>query len=428
MNPDPDYSAAYVILRTNRYDVAGHGFAFTIGKCNDVCVAATETLAPHVEGLRAEAMFEDMGTFARSLTGISQLRWLGPEKGVMHMATAAVINAAWDLYAKVRGVPLWKLLAEMSPEEIVALVDFRYLTDALTPDDALAILRSDEPTRAEREQELLGSGYPAYTTSAGWLGYRDDQLRRLSQRPGYAQILPGSARGLQLPRRRGLGDGVSERVALVTGASRGIGRAIADRLAADGWRVETAERSSGVDLADVDAARAAVERLDRIDALVANAGTAVRKPALEQSVEEWERVIRVNLTSVFVLAQAAARRMVGADGGGIVLIASMTSFVGGTNVAPYAASKGGVAQLTKALSNELAGRGVRVNAIAPGFVVTDLTADMDEPRRSAADARIPMGRWGTPEDVAGPVAWLLSDDSRYVTGAVIPVDGGFLAN
>jgi 2-deoxy-D-gluconate 3-dehydrogenase len=221
---------------------------------------------------------------------------------------------------------------------------------------------------------------------------------------------------------------VSERVALVTGASRGIGRAIADRLAVDGWRVETAERSSGVDLADLDAARAAVEGLERIDALVANAGTAVRKPALEQSVDEWERVIRLNLTSVFVLAQAAARRMIGTDGGGIVLIASMTSFVGGTNVAPYAASKGGVAQLTKALSNELAGRGVRVNAIAPGFIVTDLTADMEEPRRSATDARIPIGRWGTPEDIAGPVAWLLSDDSRYVTGAVIPVDGGFLAN
>jgi L-alanine-DL-glutamate epimerase-like enolase superfamily enzyme len=183
MNPDPDYSAAYVILRTNRYDVAGHGFAFTIGEGNEVCVAAIEALAPHVEGLRAEAMFEDMGGFARSLTGISQLRWLGPEKGVMDMATAAVINAAWDLYAKVRGVPLWNLLAGMSPEEIVALVDFRYLTDALTPDDALAILRRHEPTRAERERELLESGYPAYTTSAGWLGYGEEQVRYWVEEP-----------------------------------------------------------------------------------------------------------------------------------------------------------------------------------------------------------------------------------------------------
>jgi 2-deoxy-D-gluconate 3-dehydrogenase len=220
----------------------------------------------------------------------------------------------------------------------------------------------------------------------------------------------------------------SERVALVTGASRGIGHAIAGRLARDGWQVETAERATGVDLSDLDAARSSVERLDRIDALVANAGTAVRRPALEHSVEDWERVLRVNLTSVFVLAQAAARRMVEAGGGQIVLLASMTSFVGGTNVAAYAASKGGVAQLTKALSNELAARGVRVNAIAPGFIETQLTADMEEPRRSATDARIPMGRWGTPEDVAGPVSWLLSDDARYVTGAVIPVDGGFLAS
>lgn len=218
------------------------------------------------------------------------------------------------------------------------------------------------------------------------------------------------------------------KVALVTGASRGIGHAIADRLATDGWRVETAERATGVDLSDLDAARGAIERLDRIDALVANAGTAVRGPALEYSLEDWERVLRVNLTSVFVLAQAAARRMVEAGGGQIVLMASMTSFVGGTNVAAYAASKGGIAQLTKALSNELAALGVRVNAIAPGFVETELTADMEGSRRRATDARIPMGRWGTPEDIAGPVSWLLSDDALYVTGAVIPVDGGFLAN
>lgn len=218
------------------------------------------------------------------------------------------------------------------------------------------------------------------------------------------------------------------KVALVTGASRGIERAIADRLAADGWRVETAERATGVDLSDPDAARVAIERLDRIDALVANAGTVIRSPALEYSVEDWERVLRLNLTSVFVLTQAAARRMVENEGGQIVLLASMMSFVCGTNVSAYAASKGGVAQLTKALSNELAGRGVRVNAVAPGFIDTDLTADLEESQRRATDARIPIGRWGTPEDIAGPVSWLLSDDARYVSGAIIPVDGGFLAN
>jgi 2-deoxy-D-gluconate 3-dehydrogenase len=215
-------------------------------------------------------------------------------------------------------------------------------------------------------------------------------------------------------------------VALVTGASRGIGLAIAERLRADGWQVETAERSTGVDLSDLDAARAAVERLDRIDALVANAGTIVRSGVLELSLEEWQRVLDLNLTSVFVLAQAAARRMVEAGEGAIVLLASQLSFFGGFNVAPYAASKGGVAQLTKALSNELAGRGVRVNAIAPGFIETDLTASIEDWRRRETEARIPMGRWGTPDDISGPVAWLLSDDARYVSGSIISVDGGYL--
>jgi 2-deoxy-D-gluconate 3-dehydrogenase len=216
--------------------------------------------------------------------------------------------------------------------------------------------------------------------------------------------------------------------ALVTGASRGIGAAIAERLRRDGWQVETAERSSGVDLADPDAARAAVERLDRIDALVANAGVIVRKPALEHTPEDWRHVLDVNLVSVAALAQAAARRMLEQESGGaIVLMASQLSFFGGMNAAAYAASKGGVAQLAKALSNELAGRGVRVNAVAPGFIETDMTADMEDWKRRQVDERIPLGRWGTPEDVAGVVAWLLSDDASYVSGAIVPIDGGYLA-
>ena len=217
------------------------------------------------------------------------------------------------------------------------------------------------------------------------------------------------------------------KVALVTGASRGIGAATAERLQRDGWSVESAERSTGVDLRDPAAAVGAVDRLDRIDGLVCNAGTIIRKPLFETTLDDWDQTIGVNLTSVFVLAQATARRMVEGDGGAIVLLGSIMSFQGGINVSAYAASKGGVAQLAMALSNELAGRGVRVNAVAPGYIETEMTDSLEEWRRREIDSRIPAGRWGTPEDVADVVAFLLSDDARYVTGAVIPVDGGYLA-
>ena len=138
-------------------------------------------------------------------------------------------------------------------------------------------------------------------------------------------------------------------------------------------------------------------------------------------------MIDLNLTSVFVLAQTAARRLVETGGGSIVLLGSMMSFQGGFNVAAYAASKGGVAQLAKALSNELAGSGIRVNAVAPGYIQTDMTDSLEEWRRRQIDERIPAGRWGTPEDVADVIAFLVSDDARYVTGTTIPVDGGYLA-
>jgi L-fuconate dehydratase len=192
MNPDPDYSAAYVVLRTDAPDGAeGHGFVFTIGRGNDVTAAAIRSLRPYVEGRTVDSITGDLGGFHRELTHDSQLRWLGPEKGVIHMAVGALINAAWDLAAKRAGQPVWEFLASMTPEQIVGLVDFRYLTDALTPDEALAILRRAESGRTERAARLRERGYPAYTTSPGWLGYSDEKLVRLSKEAvadGFGQI------------------------------------------------------------------------------------------------------------------------------------------------------------------------------------------------------------------------------------------------
>lgn len=191
MNPDPDYSAAYVRVLTDVDGESGHGFVFTIGRGNDVQVAAIDTLAAALVGREVEALLDDMGGTWRELVGDSQLRWLGPEKGVMHMAIGAVINALWDLKAKRAGLPLWQLLSELSPEQIVDLVDFRYLGNALSREDALQILRDTEPGRSQRRDQLLVEGYPAYTTSPGWLGYSDEKLERLCREAiadGFRQI------------------------------------------------------------------------------------------------------------------------------------------------------------------------------------------------------------------------------------------------
>ena len=179
VHTDPDYSAAYVILHTDAPGLEGHGLAFTIGRGTEVCVAAVRALEPFVVGRSLASITRDFAGFWSALTNESQLRWIGPEKGVLHLATAAVVNAVWDLWAKQRGLPLWRLLCELTPEEFVACIDFRYLTDALTPDQALAILREGEHGKAGRIAELERDGYPAYTTSAGWLGYDDDKIRRL---------------------------------------------------------------------------------------------------------------------------------------------------------------------------------------------------------------------------------------------------------
>ncbi|MFJ8487603.1 L-fuconate dehydratase [Streptomyces sp. NPDC094038] len=192
MNPDPDYSAAYVVLRTDAGDGhQGHGFTFTIGRGNDVQVAAIDALRNHVLGRPVDALCDDPGSLYRDLIGDSQLRWLGPEKGVMHMAIGAVTNAVWDLAARRAGKPLWQLLADAEPEWIVRQIDFRYLTDALTPEEALAILHRGREGAGERRARLLERGFPAYTTSAGWLGYDDEKLTRLAAQAvadGFRQI------------------------------------------------------------------------------------------------------------------------------------------------------------------------------------------------------------------------------------------------
>lgn len=180
MNVDPDYSAAYVILHTDSASgLEGHGLTFTIGRGNDICCAAIEALGAMLKGRSLTSLTSDLGAFWDELTGDSQFRWLGPEKGVIHLATAALVNAVWDLYAKVEDKPLWKLLIDMRPDQLLSAVPLRYLSDALTRDEALQILIDMEPTKSSRETEILEHGYPAYTTSAGWLGYSDEKIRAL---------------------------------------------------------------------------------------------------------------------------------------------------------------------------------------------------------------------------------------------------------
>jgi L-fuconate dehydratase len=188
MNPDPDYSAAYVVLRTDT-GAEGHGFCFTIGRGTELCTAAIEAYAPLVIGHDLD--LADLGEFGRRLSHDSQLRWLGPEKGVVHMAAAALVNAAFDLAGRVAGAPVWRLLSDMAPDQIVDLADWRYLTDALRPAEAIDLLKAARSGRPEREAALLATGYPAYASTPGWLGYTDDKLVRLSQEAveaGFTQI------------------------------------------------------------------------------------------------------------------------------------------------------------------------------------------------------------------------------------------------
>ncbi|MFF5360180.1 L-fuconate dehydratase [Streptomyces scabiei] len=234
MNPDPDYSAAYVVLRTDAGDgLEGHGFTFTIGRGNDVQVAAIGALRTHVVGRSVEELCADPGSVNRDLIGDSQLRWLGPEKGVMHMAVGAVVNAVWDLAAKRAGRPLWRLLAHAEPEWLVSQVDFRYIADALAPEEALDLLRRGRTGLAERESRLLERGYPGYTTSPGWLGYSDEKLTRLAKQAvadGFTQIklkvgadLDDDVRRMRTA-RAAVGDGI--RIAIDANQRWNIGEAV----------------------------------------------------------------------------------------------------------------------------------------------------------------------------------------------------------
>jgi len=180
VNVDPDYSATYVTLETDRPDgLKGYGLTFTNGRGNEVCVTAVEALKHHVLGLRLESLANNLGQFWNDITSDTQVRWLGPEKGAIHLAAAGLVNAVWDLYARAERKPLWKLLVDMKPEQIVACIPFRHVSDALKPGEAIEILQRNENTKSAREKEMLEVGYPAYTTSAGWLGYPDERVRRL---------------------------------------------------------------------------------------------------------------------------------------------------------------------------------------------------------------------------------------------------------
>ncbi|XP_065308376.1 mitochondrial enolase superfamily member 1-like [Dermacentor albipictus] len=204
MHTDPDYSCAYVVISTDT-DFQGHGLTFTIGRGTEIVVAAVRALAPLVEDVSLESIYTNFGQFWRKLTSDSQLRWIGPEKGVIHLATAGVINALWDLWGKIEGKPVWKLLTDMSPQEIVSLIDFRYISDLLTKEEAVGLLEEKQQGKVKREKEMLASGFPAYTTACGWLGYTDEKIKQLCQdalKEGFTSFKVKVGRNLADDKRR----------------------------------------------------------------------------------------------------------------------------------------------------------------------------------------------------------------------------------
>ncbi|KAK8784190.1 mitochondrial enolase superfamily member 1-like [Amblyomma americanum] len=224
MHTDPDYSCAYVVISTDT-DFQGHGLTFTIGRGTEIVVAAVRALAPLVVDVSLESIYTNFGQFWRKLTSDSQLRWIGPEKGVIHLATAGVINALWDLWGKIEGKPVWKLLADMSPQEIVSLIDFRYISDLLTKEEAIGILEEKQQGKAKREEGLLATGYPAYTTACGWLGYTDEKIKQLCQdalKEGFTSFKVKVGRNLSDDKRRlqAVRSTVSEKCKLMVDANQ----------------------------------------------------------------------------------------------------------------------------------------------------------------------------------------------------------------
>jgi L-fuconate dehydratase len=239
MHTSPDYSAAYVVLHTDRgEELSGHGLTFTCGRGNEVCVAAIRALEPLVVGRSLEGITGDLRSFWRSLVSDGQLRWLGPEKGAVHLAVGAVVNAVWDLWAKSRGVPLWRLLLDLGPEELVAAIDFRYIDDVLPPDEAVDLLRARRAGREERELQLLETGYPAYTTSAGWIGYDDEKVAALVR-----QAVADGFRHVKMKVGQDLDDD-SRRAGLILDVLGGDGSLMMD--ANQVWGVDQAIAAAGV--------------------------------------------------------------------------------------------------------------------------------------------------------------------------------------
>ncbi len=232
MNPDPDYSAAYAVLRTNVAGLEGHGLTFTIGRGNELCVAAIHALAPLIVGATLEELSADMAKLSRRLLGDSQLRWVGPEKGVVHLAAAAIINAVWDLWGKQAGKPVWQLVAELEPEQLMSTLDLRHITDAIAPSEALDLLKDQARGKAERRANLEANGYPAYTTSAGWLGYPDDKILRLT-----GEALAAGWTAIKIKVGRSLEDDL-RRCALIRDALGPNGRLMVD--ANQVWEVDEA--------------------------------------------------------------------------------------------------------------------------------------------------------------------------------------------